>query len=241
MGLPVLKHPKFKIKLPTSNKEVSFRPFLVGEEKILLMAMESGDMRDIVTAVEQIIEACSLTKIDVSNMPVIDVEYFFLQLRAKSKGEVVELKYTCDKCETEIDFEMNIDKITIKKDKKHNKKIVIDDTTGIIMKYPTLGIANELVKDQDSEEENEIETHFTMLKLCMESVYDEESVYNMADETDEEIENFMNSLPEKVIVDATNFIKTAPEVIYKAKLECPSSDCNWKDTITVKGIQNFFV
>ena len=239
MALPKLQYPTFKIKLPSNNKEVKFRPFLVGEEKILLMAMESGDMKDIVTAVEQIITACSLSKIDAGNLPIIDVEYFFLQLRAKSKGEVVELKYTCDKCETEIDFEMNIEKVTIKRDKNHTNKIIIDDEMGIIMKYPTLNIAGLVSIDEDTETVNEVENHFNMLKMCMESVYDKESVHLMKDETEEEVDNFMNSLKEQVIIDATNFIKTSPEVIYKAKLEC--SNCDWKDTVIVKGLQNFFV
>lgn len=241
MSLPRLKHPTYKITLPSNNKKVSFRPFLVGEEKILLMAMESNDMKEIITAVEEIIKACCITKIDVLNMPILDVEYFFLQLRAKSKGEVLELKYTCHECETPIDFDMNIEKVKIKKHKNHTNKIIINNKIGFIMKYPTLNMAGDLLENEDKDEDNKssIENHFNMLKLCIDYVYDEESIYHLKDETDEEIEDFINNLNEQAIIDATNFINTAPEVIYDVELEC--NKCKWKDTITIKGLQNFFV
>jgi len=234
--LPQLQHPTYKIKLPSNNKEIKFRPFLVGEEKILLMAMESNNPNEVVTAIEQIIRACVITDIDVSDMPILDAEYFFLHLRAKSKGEVLELKYMCTHCDKPIEFDLNIEDVKIKKNKKHNKKIPIEGDIGMVMKYPTLQLGNMITEDSD--DVNKVELQFNMIKSCIDYVYDKEELHYFKDQTAEEIDQFINNLPEKPIVEATNFLNTIPEVVYKDELIC--SHCSLKNDIVIKGLQNFF-
>jgi len=237
MALPILKHPTYKIKLPSNNKELKFRPFLVGEEKILLMAMESKNANEIVMAIEQIVKSCSISKIKVSEMPILDVEYFFLHLRAKSKGEVLELKYMCTNCDKPIDFELNIDNVKVKKNKNHNKKIPIDGDIGMVMKYPTMAIANIITEAE--EVKNKVESQFNIIKSCIDYVYDNEEIHKFSDQTEEEVDEFINNLSEKPIVEATNFLNTMPEVVYEDTLTC--DNCSTKNDVLLKGLQNFFV
>ena len=135
MGLPRIAVPEYSLNLPSNGKEIKYRPFLVKEEKILLIAMESEDEEQIATASKNVIKNCIYADIDVEDLPIFDIEYIFLQLRSRAKGERIELKYNCPKCESEIPVSFNIDDIIIKKEEEHDTKIQLTDDLGIVMKY----------------------------------------------------------------------------------------------------------
>ena len=142
MGLPTIAVPKYKLIIPSSGKEVNYRPFLVKEEKILLIAMESDDETQMTGAIQDIIGNCVYDDLDVKSMPMFDIEYIFLQLRAKSKGEVVDLSFECEKCKKPITAQVDLTKIEITRTEGHDTKIQLSDDVGVIMKYPSIEIQN---------------------------------------------------------------------------------------------------
>ena len=140
MGLPTIVVPQYTLTIPSTKKEVKYRPFLVKEEKILLLAMESEKPEEIIEATKTIIDNCVYDDINVEEMPTFDVEYIFLQLRGKAKGEVLDLKYNCPKCKQEILVDINIDDIAIKRNEEHTKDVKITEELGVMMKYPNLSL-----------------------------------------------------------------------------------------------------
>ena len=160
MGLPTITVPEYDLTLPSTGKTIKYRPFLVKEEKILLMAMESEDTKQIINATKEIIKSCITgEELNVDTMPLFDIEYLFLNLRAKAKGEIIELKYKCPKCEGEIPVAINIDDIQVKKNDKHTSTIKINDELGIVMKYPTIDLQT------DYKEKKSIEQLFNIIIL----------------------------------------------------------------------------
>ena len=142
MPLPKIEVPKYELIVPSSGKTVKYRPFLVREEKVLLIAMEEEDDKQMMSAVKDIIDSCVYDKIDVDNMPLFDIEYIFLQLRSKSKGETVDLTFDCETCKTPITVQVDLSKIKITKKEGHNTEISLSDDVGVKMKYPSLEIQN---------------------------------------------------------------------------------------------------
>ena len=170
MGLPTIAVPQYTLTIPSSGKEIKYRPFLVKEEKILLLAMESEKTEEIITATKTIIENCIYGDIDVDNMPTFDVEYIFLQLRAKAKGEVLDLTYKCPKCEGEIPIAINIDDIAIQRNKEHNKDVKLTEELGVMMKYPNMSLQMEVAQNTDTK--TDVEKLFETVISCVDYIYD---------------------------------------------------------------------
>ena len=145
MGLPTIAVPQYELTIPSSGKQVKYRPFLVREEKILLLAMESEDTTQILNATKSIIENCVYDDIDIREMPTFDMEYIFLQLRGKAKGEIIDLKYKCPKCDGEIPISINIDDVNISTADNHTKDIKLTDDLGVMMKYQTIDLQNDVL------------------------------------------------------------------------------------------------
>ena len=250
MGLPTIAVPQYTLTIPSSGKEVKFRPFLVREEKILLLAMESEDQKQIVEATKTIIENCLYTDMNIDDMPAFDLEYVFLQLRGKAKGEVVELKYTCPKCEGEIPVAINLDDIKVIKHKEHTNDIKLVDNLGIIMKYPTLPVQEklaELTKDKSA-----IEGLFETIVHCVDCIYDSENTYPSKDHTPKEIYDFLESLTDEQFQKIARFFDTIPVLKHDIELKCPNKskgkgkekdrkDCGYKEQLTLEGLGSFFV
>jgi len=243
MTLPRIAVPKYQLIIPSSKKEVSYRPFLVKEEKILLIAMESGEEKEMIGAVKNIIENCVYDDLDVKNMPMFDIEYIFLQLRAKSKGEIVDLSFDCGKCKKPIPIQIDLTKIEIIRTEGHDIKIPLSDDIGIIMKYPSMEIQNIINK-----EKSDVENVFSTITSCIDSIWDKESVYATKDHTKEEINDFLESLPDDSFTKIQKFFDTVPVLKHEFELKCTSKNgkgkkatiCGWKETKTLEGLGSFF-
>ena len=243
MTLPRIAVPKYTLIIPSSGKEVSYRPFLVKEEKILLIAMESDDETQMTTAIQDIIGNCVYDDLDVKSMPMFDIEYIFLQLRAKSKGEIIDLSFDCGKCEKPITIQIDLTKIETTRTEGHDTKIPLSDDIGVIMKYPSMEIQNVINK-----ENTDVENIFSTIISCIDSIWDKESVYASKDHTQQEINDFLESLPDDSFTKIQKFFDTVPVLKHEFELKCISKNgkgkkatiCGWKETKTLEGLGSFF-
>lgn len=229
MALPKIKHPTYKITIPSTNKEVNFRPFTVQEEKMLLMAKNSEQTDDIINTVKQVIQNCVIEPIDADKLAIFDIEYIFIKLRAKSVGEVVDLDYTDPETNENIKFKVNLDDIEVKRNDNHTNKFKLFENIGVVMRYPTL----EEIKAV--EEAGKDEAVFTMLLKCIDKIYDNDTVYE--DYNQAELQEFINSLPMESMTAIQNFFETMPSVEHTVKLKNKAGDSK---EIVLKGINSFF-
>ena len=245
MGLPTIAVPEYELEIPSSKLKVKYRPFLVKEEKILLLALESEKQDNIVNAIKHIIETCVYSETNVNEMPTFDLEYIFLQLRAKSKGEVIELKYECPKCKTELPVNISIDDIQVTFQDKHTNKIELDTNLGVVMKYPTVELQNEITKTLTGENKSQVEGIFTMVKSCIDYIYDNENTYPLKDHTEKEVDDFINSLTDTHFQKLSSFFDTMPVLKHEFQVKCTKKKkdktCSYKETQTLSGLQSFFV
>ena len=247
MGLPTIAVPEYTLTIPSTGKEVKYRPFLVKEEKILLLAMESEKTEEIITATKTIIENCVYGDFDVDEMPTFDIEYIFLQLRGKAKGEVLDLKYKCPKCEGEIPININIDDIeVIQQDKEHTKDIKITEELGVMMKYPNLSLQTKITQEENKPE---VERLFETMIACIDYIYDKETTYPSKDHTQKEMTDFLESLTDNHFQKIAKFFETAPALKHKVELHCKhkvkgkgkeKKECGYKEQITLEGLNSFF-
>jgi len=243
MSFPVLSVPTFELTVPSTKKPIRCRPFLVKEEKVLLMALEAGDERQSVEVVKQILTNCivDLKEHSIEELALFDLEYIFLKVRSKSKGEVVRLKFSgiekseCEECKKPKQIAINLNDIEVKFNPDVTPNIEITNEVGVIMKYPRYSLVEKLNKDKS--EEN-VELIFKLIRMCIESVYDKDMVYPAADITDEEYEKFIDSLTPEQFEKMSAFILNMPQIECEVDLSC--SKCGRKDVQTIKGLQSFF-
>ena len=243
MALPTIAVPKYSLKIPSSGKEISYRPFLVKEEKILLIAMESEKEEEMISAIKDIIQNCVYDDLDVGNMPMFDIEYIFLQLRSKSKGEVIDMSFECNKCKKPIQTQIDLSTIEIIRTEGHDVKIPLSGDVGVIMKYPSMEIQSVIKKENTN-----VENIFTTISFCIESIWDKETVYSTKDHTKEELNQFLESLPDDAFTKLQNFFDTVPVLKHEIELKCTSKNgkgknasiCGWKGTETLEGLGSFF-
>jgi DNA-directed RNA polymerase subunit M/transcription elongation factor TFIIS len=242
--LPKIDVPIYELNLISSGKKIRFRPFLVKEQKLLLMANQSDDPKDSLNVVKQICKNCIIDEVDVETLPVFDLEFIFLNLRARSVSEVINLQYKCNnKVKNEADeetvcgnlekFDVNLLEILPTKDPKHDKKIMLSDKLGIMMKYPTFEMIAKL-KGQ-----NENETLMELLTICIDNIFDQENVYYTKDVTEEELVDFIDNLQQKDLEKIQEFFETAPKIKKDISFNCRK--CGYKENIVVEGLQNFFI
>lgn len=240
MALPILSTPKHELELPSTGETIQYRPFLVKEEKILLMAMESGDNKDIIVAVKEIINNCITTEgVDVEQFAVFDIEYFFLQLRSKSVSETVVIKYknkNCtyndgNPCGKELPVMLKLDEIEVYRDPDHTTKIDLSDGIGIVMKYPLMGSITEL-DTKDSEK------LFELVAECISTIYDNDTTYDPADFSKEELEEFIFSMTQGQFEKIKKFFETMPQLRHTTHVKCGT--CGYDKEIELRGLQDFF-
>ena len=237
MALPKLNVPVYEAILPSTEKVIKYRPFLVKEEKLLLTAQESGE-EAVLPAVKQIIKNCVQGELDVDRMPIFDIEYLFLRLRAKSIGEEVTLglkPWGCPQnngelCKYTTEVAINLEEIECKKDKKHSSKIMLDDKIGIMMKYPDMS--------QIGIEGSETEMGMKVIKSCINMIFTEEETHERDSFTDKELDEFIDSLNSKQMENINNFFETMPTIKYTAKYTCKT--CDEEKETTIQGLQSFF-
>lgn len=211
MSLPKIKHPLYDFTIPSTGKKYSFRPFLVKEEKILLMAKSSEDGADIFRAIKQVINNCSIDKsFDVNKLAVFDLEYLFLQLRSVSVSNTVKVSYRDNEDESLYDFEIDLKSVTVKFPESIEKTIKVSETIGIKMKYPSASIFED--KDYFNSGSN---AYYELIVRCIDCIYDEETVHNVSDYKPEEIEEFLNDCGVNVFEKIQEFMGNVPKLYHK--------------------------
>ena len=230
MALPILNDtPTYNIAIPSTGKKVKFRPYLVKEEKILLMANETKDPDEILRAIVETLRACSFGTLDVSNLATFDVEYLFLRVRARSVGENVTLFLPCAKCETRNEYVMNLDNVACPVDDNKDMLIPITDSISVEMQYRS---------HEDTFQGDETKDMVSVIASCIRAVVTEDERIGLEDETEEEIQKFLESLTREQFKVLADFVKDLPQVQYLIKFDCES--CGEDNEIEIKGFENFF-
>ena len=236
MALPVLITPTYELEVPSTEEKIKYRPFLVKEEKILLIALESNENLDIVQAVKTIVDDCTFNKLDLGNLPMFDVEYIFLQIRAKSVGEVSKLKILCqDDMETYTDYEINLTDIEVEVIEGHTNKIELTDEMGIIMKYPTIDSFQSTGITSISSS-----NMLDVISSCILQIYDKkgEEVHYAKDQTAKELIDFIEQLSSQQFKDLQKFFDTMPRLKHTIMVENPKTKV--KNKIELNGLNDFF-
>ena len=240
MPLPTIETPTYELKLPSSNKKVKYRPFLVREEKILILALESKDQNEITNCVTDVLKKCILTRgIDVDSLPTFDIEYLFLNIRAKSIGEDIKMTVTCpDDKKTKVPVTVYVDEIKVIKPKDHNTDIVLDDKMTLRMKYPSLNQFVESNFDVEDESETIVDKTFKVVADCMDTVYTEEDAWEAKDYSPDERIKFIEQLNSKQYKKVEKFFASMPKLSHTIEVINPNT--KKKNSIVLEGLADFF-
>jgi len=237
MALPVANTAKYELTLPSQQKTVSFRPFLVKEEKILLMAMESGNAGEMLNAVKDIVKNCTFGEIVAEDYPMFDIEYVFLQIRAKSVGEIAKIKVLCpDDKKTYVNTEIDLSKVEVYVDDDHANNVILDESRklGVVLKYPSLKDVNENMMTGKIK----LDEMYDMITNAIETIYEGEKVYQAKDSTKEELREFVDNLTAEQMKNLNKFYNTMPRLEHKIEVENPKTGV--KSEVVLKGLADFF-
>ena len=236
MALPKLGYPTYELELPSTGKTIKYRPFLVKEEKVLLLALDSKDEKQVINAVKDLIKNCVTTRIKVDTLPSFDLEYLFLKIRGASIGENIILTVTClDDNETQVEATINIDEVEVFKPEGHDKKIMFDDKTGIVMRYPSM---KEFVEREFLQKEMKTEEVYDYIADSIDQIFDDEEVYDSSTTTKKEFRTFVDSLTTKQFEKIQQFYTTCPKLSHTFKVVNPNT--GKESEYTVEGLQSFF-
>lgn len=216
MPLPKIDVATFECKLPSTGQTIKYRPFLVKEEKILLIASESKDNDQILRAIEQVISNCLFDKLDIDTMPSFDIEYIFLKLREKSMGEVIKVNVTDPDEKKKFEVEIDLNKVIVKKSDKHEKRIKLSDNLYLEMRYPNM----KSILSVDPAKPI-VENGFTILANCIEKIYDKDTVYEAKDYTKQELQDFLEQFTQEMYDKLSVFFETMPTIYYENEVESP--------------------
>ena len=238
MPLPKIATPTYELELPSTGETIQYRPFLVKEEKVLVIALESEDTKQITTAIKTVIKNCIKTKgIKVDTLPTFDIEYLFLNIRGKSVGEEIEVNIICpDDGETQVPVMINIDDIQVQKDDEHTNKIQLDEQIMMVMKYPSL---DQFIKNNfDFESKNQMDQSFDLIASCIESICTEEDVWATADCTKKEVTEFLESMNSSQFKGVEKFFDTMPKLAHTIKVKNPVT--KKESEVVLEGLASFF-
>ena len=242
MPLPKINTPTYDLTLPSTGKKIKYRPFLVREEKILIMALETEDMAQITNAVVEILDECILTKgISVTKLATFDIEYLFLNVRSKSVGETIEVNVTCpDDEKTSVQVEINIDAIKVQKVRGHKDIIKLDDQYSMKLKYPSMTefVESNFESGNDGGEGSDIDKSLSMITSCIEMIYDNEESWDASDSSQQELEEFIGQLNSKQFKAIEKFFETMPKLSHKVKVTNPKTDV--ESQVVLEGLASFF-
>ena len=233
MPLPVINAPHYELTIPSTGQSIQYRPFLVKEEKILLMANEGGEPAEMVRAMKQIIGNCLQDDYNTDNMPLFDVEYIFLKLRSKSVNEISEIGFKCPTCEIVNKIEIDLSEVEVTTNDDHTNKVELTDEIGLIMKYPQLDSIN--ISDLESAD---VDTIFNVVSSCIDSIYQGEEIHDSNDYTKDEIAEFINNLTQQQFQKVQEFFDTMPKLSHTVPYDC--SKCDYNEPLIIEGLQNFF-
>ena len=236
MPLPKIVTPSFELTLPSNKKKVKYRPFLVKEEKILILAIENGGMKEITMAIKDVLKNCVLTRgVKIDELPTFDIEYLFLNIRARSIGESIDLVITCpDDQKTQVTTQIYIDEVKVKTNKGHSKDIKIDDTYTMRLKYPSL----DQFVDENFNFEKETDNTFSLVASCIEMIFSKEEAWEGKDSTQEELVDFLEQLNSTQFKEVQKFFETMPKLSHEIEVENPETKV--KSTVTLEGLASFF-
>ena len=238
MPLPTIATPTYDLELPSSGKKIKYRPFLVKEEKLLVLALESESNKEISTAIKAVLKACIQTRgVKVEQLPTFDNEYLFLNIRGKSVGEEIEVNLICpDDGKTTVPVTINIDDIEIKKSEDHNKRIALDKNLMMEMKYPSL---DQFIKNNfDFGAEPGIDQSFELIASCIDKIYNQEEVWSTSDCTKKEITDFLEQMNSVQFKEVEKFFTTMPKLSHEVKITNPNTDV--ESTVVLEGLSSFF-
>ena len=240
MPLPKIATPSYELELPSTGKTISYRPFLVKEEKLLVIALESEDTKQITNAIKAVIRSCVLTKgIKVESLPTFDIEFLFLNIRGKSVGEDIDVKIICpDDEETEVTINVNLDDIKVQKSEGHSKQIKLDKDLMMELKYPSL---NEFVKsnfDPNDTDRSAMDQSFDLISTCIDKIYNEDEVWAASDCTKKEIKDFLESMNSSQFKQIETFFDTMPKLSHSMKVTNPKTKV--ESDVVLEGLASFF-
>jgi len=238
MPLPKIATPTYELELPSTGETIQYRPFLVKEEKVLVIALESEDTKQITTAIKTVIKNCIKTKgIKVDTLPTFDIEYLFLNIRGKSVGEEIEVNIICpDDGETEVPVTIDIDSIQVQKNDEHTNKIQLDDDIMMVMKYPSL---DQFIKNNfDFNDKNVMDQSFDLIASCIESICTEEDVWATADCSKKEVNEFLESMNSSQFKGVEKFFETMPKLSHTIKVTNPKTKV--ESEVVLEGLASFF-
>ena len=238
MPLPTIVTPTYELELPSTGKKVKYRPFLVKEEKLLVLALETEDTKDISTAIKTVLKNCIQTRgVKVENLPTFDIEFLFLNIRGKSVGEEVEVNLIApDDEETQVPVTISIDDIEIQKNKDHNNKVKLDESLVMEMKYPSL---DQFIKSNfDFTEEVSMDQSFDLIASCIDKIYNEEEVWSTADCTKKEVKDFLEQMNSMQFKEIEKFFETMPKLSHSVTFTNPKTKV--ESTVVLEGLSSFF-
>ena len=238
MPLPKIATPTYELVLPSTDQTIQFRPFLVKEEKLLVLALESEDNKQITTAIKSVLKNCVLTKgIKVEQLPTFDIEFLFLNIRGKSVGEELEVNIVCpDDEKTQVTVDINLDDIQVQKNEEHNKQIKLDDNLMMEMKYPSL---DQFIKNNfDFNEKNQMDQSFQLIASCIDKIYSEEEVWATADCTKKEVNDFLEQMNSGQFKLIETFFETMPKLSHTISVINPKTKV--ESDVVLEGLASFF-
>jgi ribosomal protein L44E len=237
MALPLNTSPVYRLKVPSTGIDINYRPFLIKEEKMLLIAQQSEDPLVMVESLKDVIASCVKSDINVESLATFDLEYIFTQIRAKSVGEHVDLTLMCDTCvdeKAQSNVTIDLTKIQVEKPEGHTNKISLYDDVGIVMKYPTFDVLKKL----ESVNVSDLEEVFDVVVKCIDSVYTTDEVFHASEQTPEELMEFLNNLSSEQFANVQKFFETMPRIKYNIEYDCPV--CKKHHVKSLEGLSNFF-
>ena len=238
MPLPKIATPTYELELPSTGATIKYRPFLVKEEKVLVIALESEDTKQITNAIKAVLKNCVLTKgIKVENLPTFDIEFLFLNIRGKSVGEEIEVNIVCpDDGETNVPVFIDLDSIQVEKDDDHTNQIKLDDDLMMEMKYPSL---EQFIKNNfDFQEGNQMDQSFELIATCIDKIYNEDEVWATADCTKKEVKEFLESMNSSQFKEIEKFFESMPKL--KHTIEVTNPNTKVKSEVVLEGLASFF-
>jgi hypothetical protein len=239
MSLPKINTPEYKLVIPSTDEEITYRPFLVKEEKILLIASETGGEKAQMLAIQNLIKSCVTEELAIDRLPMFDLEYIFLNIRAKSVGETANLKIICpDDEKTTVDVSVDLTKINIEMDETHNPRIDLTDKIGILLSYPTMGLIAERSIGENLESEDAANQMFELVADCMYQIWEGEEVHDCTDYSTKEKIDFLESLNHLQFEKIQKFFDSMPTL--KHEIEVTNPNTNVTSTVVLRGITSFF-
>ncbi len=238
MPLPKISTPTHELELPSTGQTIQYRPFLVREEKLLVLALESENTKEITTAIKNVIKNCIQTKgVKVESLPTFDIEYLFLNIRGKSVGEEIEVNIVCpDDGETYVPVKIDIDEIKVQKNEEHTTKIQVDQSIVMEMKYPSL---DQFIKNNfDFNENNSMDQSFDLVASCVDKIYNEEEVWSAADVTKKELIEFLDQMNSSQFKQIEKFFETMPKLSHKIQVKNPKTEV--ESEVVLEGLTSFF-